>query len=199
MRRGYYLVIGLAVLGIALWGGRYSLRGAIGQWLYHEAKHSVPARPIEEVLRLGQKSLRLHPVNYRLCEYAAEAAYTRSFEPGVTNAVELKAAARFWCDRGLALNYYSPYLRWLKSQFLWSEDPGAAIANWAAYTEWQFWDAYNHAQLCEMYARVGRFPEAESEFKWVKGSVYEADVKKTIESEKKTRSEAAPPDPSPAG
>lgn len=189
MRRGHYLVIGIALMGISLCGGYYSVRATRGQWLYYIAKHGNPPRPVEEALTLGQQSLLLDPLNYRLCEYAAEAAYNRSFEPGVTNAVELKAVARFWCDRGLALNSYSPYLRWLKSQFLWAEDRDAAIANWANYTEWHFWDAYNHAQLCEMYAREGRLPEAEAEFVWVKGSVYAADVRKTIESEKRVRAD----------
>jgi len=196
MRRGYYLVIGLAMLSISLWGGKYSLRGAMGEWLYYKAKHGTTSRRVEDALALETKSLRLHPANYRLCEYAAEAAYNRAYEPGVTNTVELKASARFWCERGLALNNYSPYLRWLKSQFLWTEDPDAAIANWANYTEWHFWDAYNHAQLCEMYARVGRFPAAEAEFKWVKGSSYEADVRATIEAEKRTRAAAVSPTPS---
>lgn len=185
MRRGIYLVVGITLLGIAGWGSYYGVRAAWGQWLYHAAKHGSPARPLEAVLETGQHSLRLHPANYRLCEYAAEAAYNRSFEVGITNAPALREAARFWCERGLALNDYSPYLRWLKSQFLWEENPDAAIANWADYTEWHFWDAYNHAQLCEMLARAGRLAEAEAEFVWVKGSVYEADVKATLEAEKK--------------
>ena len=195
MRRGYYLVIGMAMLAISVWGGKYSLRGAMGEWLYYQAKHGAASHRVEDALALGTKSLHFHPANYRLCEYAAETAYNRAFEPNVTNAVELKASARFWCERGLALNNYSPYLRWLKSQFLWTEDPEAAIANWEKYTEWHFWDAYNHAQLCEMYARVGRFPAAEGEFKWVKGSSYEADVRKTMETELRARSNAvsAPP------
>jgi len=164
MKRSLYVVMGIVWLAMALGGAYYSVRGA---W--------------------GQQSLRLYPANYRLCEYAAQAAYEHAFKAGVSNAVELKATARFWCERGLALNDHSLYLRWLKSQLLWAEDPAAAIANWAEYTDWHFWDAYNHAQLCEMYARVGRFPEAEAEFRWVTGSAYEGDTRKTLASEKKAR------------
>ncbi len=183
------MVAGFILAALALGGVYFGVRATIGQWLYQAAKYGRGVDRPEAVMALSQRSLQWYPANGRLCEFAAEWAYSRSFEPGATNAPELRLAARFWCDRGLALNFYSPYLRWLRSQLLWDEDRAAAIANWADYTEWHFWDAYNHAQLCEMYARDGRIEAAERELIWVRGSPYEAGARKAVDAAKAARVE----------
>jgi hypothetical protein len=161
-------------------------RAALAARLSYKAQYSVPPASVEQALAYGHRAWALYPWNYYLSVYLAEMAYYRAPDVAGDARVERLRQARFWCDRGLAQNFYKSQLRRLKTRFLWEESPLKGLEYWKAYTEWQFWEPYNHATLAELYARVGKFDKAEQSLKWVEvdPSAYQ-DARRKVEREKK--------------
>ena len=156
-------MIGFAVLAAAIWGVRTSAHACVAQFMYYEAKRGQYAGHVDRVLSQCRKAYDLYPWNYYFAIHAAESAYYGAGDRGTGQWAERMESARLWCDRGLALNPWKSQLRRLKSRLLWEESPGKAIAYWRAYTDWQYWEPYNHEVLAEMYAKAGDFEQAERE------------------------------------
>lgn len=163
----FLAVIGAVVVALAGAGLLHAGRAAIASSLSYRAQYGKPAASVEQVLDLCRKASSLYPWNYYLVIFAAETAYYHSGDVTGGAREERLKLSRFWCERGLSLNVYKSQLRRLKTRFLWEESPLKAIEYWKAYTDWQFWEPYNHATLAELYARAGEFDLAEQSLKWV--------------------------------
>lgn len=69
----------------------------------------------------------------------------------------------------------------MRLRFLRREDPQAAVHFWEAHVEWQFWSAYNHFILLQLYADVADIGHAAEELAWVRGSPYEVEALRILE------------------
>jgi hypothetical protein len=163
----FLAVMGALVFALALAGLVYSTRASVASHLACKAKYGLPPASVEQVLEACRKAYSLYPWNYYFTIFTAEMAYYRATDVTGEARAERLRQARFWCDRGLYQNGYKSQLRRLKTRFLWEESPLKAIEYWKAYTDWQFWEPYNHATLAELYARAGEFDPAEQSLKWV--------------------------------
>lgn len=177
-------LVGVVLLVVSGSGVAYGGRAAMASWLSFRAQYGSPPATVEQVLIWCREAYSLYPQNYFFSIFSAETAYYQANEVHGDARVERLRQARLWCDRGLAQNVYKSQLRRLKTRFLWEESPMTAIAYWEAYTDWQFWEPYNHATLAELYARAGEMEKAERSLKWVEGDSSYAQVKETVEREK---------------
>lgn len=164
----FLAVVGVVLLVLSLAGAAFAARAAVASTLSYKSQFGADRDDVEKVLDNCRMAYALYPHNYYFSIYAAEMAYYRAPEAqGKVRAYRLRQAS-LWCDRGLQQNPYKSQLRRLKTRFLWEESPMKAIEYWREYTEWQFWEPYNHATLAEMLARAGEFEEAEKSLAWVK-------------------------------
>lgn len=198
MKRGSCFLVGFVLLilgGLAL---KHSFKAGISQWHYYQGKYGSDRGDIRQFQLRCHKAIRYYPHHYRLCMYAAEETLREAEMPGTTNATEWLQTSRFWCERGLALNNYPTTLRWVKATLLSKEDPEQAALYWKKYTEWHFWEPYNHAFLAKLYAKAGLFHEAEDELGWVgKGSPYYAEAYAVLtKAQQNAPSKAVPPESS---
>lgn len=181
----FVALLGVFMVLVALGGVWHSLRAGLAQRCYHAARYGKAADDTEHVLALCRRAYVLYPWNYSFSILAAEKAYY--------SAGTLKAEARrkrleqasVWCERGLAQNWWKGQMRRLKARLLWEKSPSEAIVFWRAYTDWQFWEPYNHAELAEMYASAGDFEKAEREMKWVAGTPDGDRARPAVDKEKK--------------
>lgn len=182
----FLAVMGSVVVLLSMAGLVHSGRAALASRLSCKAQYSTPPASVEQVLEYCRKAWSLYPSNYYLTTYAAEMAYYRANDVTGDLRAERLRQARFWCDRGLAQNVYKSQLRRLKTRFIWMESPLKAVEYWKTYTDWQFWEPYNHATLAELYARIGEFDKAEQSLKWVEvdPSSYK-DARQAVERERK--------------
>lgn len=158
---------GAVVVLLSLGGVIHAGRASFAARLSYKAQYSVPPASVEQVVEWCRRAYSLYPWNYYLSIFTAEAAYYRAGDV-VGEARERRLSqARLWCERGLSQNVYKSQLRRLKTRFMWDDSPLKAIEYWKAYTDWQFWEPYNHATLAELYARAGEFGLAEQSLKWV--------------------------------
>lgn len=164
----FLTVVGAVLLVLSVAGAVFAAKAAVASRLSFQAQFGSGCDDVEQVLDHCRIAYSLYPHNYYFSIYAAEMAYYRAPEvQGRIRAHRLRQAS-LWCDRGLKQNHYKSQLRRLKTRFLWEESPEKAIAYWRDYTEWHFWEPFNHATLAELQARAGEFEEAEKSLAWVK-------------------------------
>lgn len=180
----FLAAMGSAFLVLSGIGVVHGTKAALAARMSCRAQSSSPSVPVDQILSLCQRAYSLYPWNYYFSIFSAEAAYYQSDAVYGEARTERLRLSRFWCDRGLIQNAYRSQLRRLKTRFMWEESPAQAIAYWAAHTEWQFWDPYNHATLAELYARNGDINKAEQELKWVEGDALYEQTRKTVMDEK---------------
>ena len=179
-------MLGAVLVGLSACGIWIGVHAGLAQVLYHSAKHGPNSGDVDRVLSLCCQAYDLYPWNYYFAIYAAEAAYYRAGEPGGARWRDRMESARLWCDRGLKLNPWKSQLRRLESRFLWEESPAKAISYWSAYTDWNYWEPYNHQVLAEMYSKAGDFGHAHREIALI-SSFPEADIaRQTVEKERRT-------------
>ncbi len=181
----FMALVGVFMVMVALAGVWHSLRAGVAQCYYHAARYGKAGSDTEQVLELCRRAYVLYPENYYFSILAAEKAYytAGAVEPGARKRRMDQAAV--WCDRGLVQNGWKGQLRRLKVRFLWEQSPSEAIRFWRVFTDWQFWEPYNHAELAAMYAQVGDFTNAEREMKWISGTSDGARVRQGIDKEQK--------------
>jgi hypothetical protein len=176
--------IGVLLLCVALVGIVYAGRASLAAQLACSARYGAAASNVEYVLDSCRQAYVLYPWNYYFSILAAEAAYYSAGNvPDEVRARRLQQA-ELWCERGLIQNQYRSQLRRLKTRFLWETSPSEAIAYWTAYTDWQYWEPYNHQTLAEYYAKYGEFEQAERELKLIAHFPAYESTRKFIESEK---------------
>jgi hypothetical protein len=180
----FVALAGLILLVISLVGMGHSLRAGLAQRYYWQAKFAKPEAGAERVLDLCCKAYVLYPDNYYFSILAAEKAYYAASDEKGMKGKRLEQAA-VWCERGLVQNWWKGSLRRLKTRILWEESPSRAIRFWNDYTEWQFWEPYNHAVLAELYAGVGDFENADQSLRWAAGTLDGDRARDVVEREKK--------------
>jgi hypothetical protein len=195
MRTGSkFVLVSLAgvVVGVGALGGVvHGIRAGVAQAWYCRAKYGEPPADVDQSLALCQKAFRLYPHNYYFSILAAERAYATAQSASDAAATAWLRAAQLWCDRGLAQNVWRSQLRRLKTRFLWEESPAEAIAYWRRYTDWQFWEPYNHAVLAEMYARTGDLERATECLYWARGDPHGTEVRVLIRKAQEKQDAAA--------
>jgi hypothetical protein len=184
---------GAGLAALALCGVVYGARAALAQAIYHQAKYGIARNNPAGILRRCREAHRLYPYNYRFCVWAAEQAYDNRLETDGRESLDRIEAASLWCDRGLALNPYQTSLRLLRTRLLGRQSATAAVAYWREYTDWHFWEPYNHAFLVELYARAGDYGAAIDELAWVKGSEYEQQARRALRDSWKAEADATVP------
>jgi hypothetical protein len=117
--------------------------------------------------------------NYHFFSLATEVAFQQA-EKQPSRAGQYMSLARSWCERSLVLNKYQTMMCWIETRLLWIESPQQAIRFWEEYTDWHFWEPYNHAMLATLYALSGDIVRAENELQWVKGTEYFNSISRTI-------------------
>jgi len=177
--------LGVFVLVVSLGGLWHSLRAGMAQECYRQAKYGKPEADAELVLELCRKAYVLYPDNYYFSILASETAYYTAASAGAGTKQRRLEQSAVWCERGLVQNWWKGQLRRLKARFLWEESPSKAIRFWNVYTEWQFWEPYNHAVLAEMYAGVGDFENSDRELGWASGTADGERARQVVENEKK--------------
>jgi hypothetical protein len=179
------LLLGVAAVG--LWRG---VRAGVATILYHEAKYGAAAGMTEKGLQLCRLAYRWYPSNYRFSILVAEQAYYGAASLPVELRQPRLQQAQFWCERGLIQNPWKSQLRRLKTRFLLQDSPLKAVRYWKEFTDWQFWEPYNHAVLVELYSQTGEFDKAEQELKWVEGSASYAAARQFMIDQRKSWDEA---------
>ena len=178
--------VGTVFLALSLAGLIHSMAAAWASRLSYRAQMANPPLEVEQVLAMCHRAYVLYPWNYYFSIFAAEAAFYQADKVQGEARTARLAQSKLWCERGLIQNPYKSQLRRLQTRFLWEDSPAEAIVYWAAYTDWQFWEPYNHATLAELYARHGDIEKAEQELKWVEGDVSYPRVRETVLREKKS-------------
>lgn len=176
-RYGAGLVVALAA-GIGL------LQSVRASWAYavmYEARFGDSRKEPDTVLELSRLAHRKYPFSYQFAGYAGRVAWDQYVD--ADEAGDAERAARYleqvrrWTRIGLHRNPYLLRLRWLHTQLLEIDDSiDAAIEYWEKHTDWQFWYAYNHAVLAELYIAAGRFDDAARSLKMLRGSPYYAET-----------------------
>ena len=176
---------GLMVLLLSVTGVVHSLRATIAFGLSRRAQLEQPAPGVDQILAWCRQAYAHYPWNYYFSIFAAETAYYRADEVWGEARTDRLRQSKIWCERGLVQNRYKSQLVRLKTRFLWEESPSSAIEYWKAYTQWQFWEPYNHATLAELYARHGDFDQADASLRWIEGDPSYPEAKKTVLREKR--------------
>lgn len=160
--------------------------GAAAAYDYFVAVHGS-VRPVPgTVMDLFRKAYRWYPGNYYFSIAAAELAYRKS-EEGGTNAVAWRELSSLWCERGLAQNRHKSQLVRLRTRLLWPDAPAQAMECWAAYTDWNYWEPYNHAVLAELHAEAGNFEVADRELELIRAFPAYQDAAARVAYEHRTR------------
>lgn len=180
-----WALLGALMLALGCGGFVHAARATVAAVRYQSAKYGVPRPAPERVLNLCRTAYAWYPWNYYFSIEAAEQAYRES-ERLSTNAVAWREQAKWWCGRGLAQNPYKSQLRRLQTRFLWEESPSQAIAYWTAYTDWHYWEPYNHTVLAELHAAAGEFEEAGRELELIRGFPDHADAAAAVARERQT-------------
>lgn len=167
--QGFLVAMGTTLLCLSLAGVIHGTGAAWAARLSCRAQLAQPPLAVEQVVAWCYKAYTLYPWNYYFSIYTAELAYYQADAVSGPDRAERLRQARIWCDRGLVQNPFKSQLRRLKTRFIWEESPSEAIAYWKAYTDWQYWEPYNHATLAEMYSRYGEADKAEAELRIVRG------------------------------
>lgn len=176
---------GVFLAAVSVAGVWHSVCAGMAQGYYHRAKYGKPEADTGRVLELCRRAYSWYPHHYYFSILAAEKAYyTAEAQKGQSRKHRMEQAV-FWCDRGLAQNWWKGQLRRLKARFLWEESPSKAIRFWEAFVEWQFWEPHHHAVLAEMYARVGDFDKAEGALVWADGTPEWGAARRVVDEEKK--------------
>jgi hypothetical protein len=190
-RRALAVLGGACLVVLSAAGLVHGTRAAVAQALYHQAKFGSANRYLAGILRRCEAAGRLYPWNYYFCSWAAGQAYARRDDVnGAQRAARMRAAER-WCDAGLSLNPYRSQLRLLKTRLLQAYDLAHAIRHWEAYVDWAFWYPHHHAVLAELYASAGDVEKAAGELRWVRGTRYEARVRRAVREALAREREAA--------
>jgi len=177
------------LLGLALGHAVYGARAATAQWTYFASKYGRQPRAVRELLAAARRAHRWYPHNYYFAILAAERAHAEAAACAPPDE-ELWRQARFWCERGLAQNPWRSSLRWLKTRLLWREAPAEAIRYWEQFTDWNFWEPWNHAVLAELYARAGAFEKADEALYWARGAPNYEDVRRAVLEEARRQAAA---------
>ena len=177
--------LGTVLLALSLAGAVYAVGASIAGALSWRAHYGAPKASPEEIAALCGKAFLFYPHNWYFSITAAEATYYGAAEVEGAARAERLRLAQVWCDRGLAQNPYKSQLRRLKTRLLWEESPTRAIAYWEAYTDWHYWEPYNHATLAELYARAGRFDQAERVLVRIAGRPFYAEGRKAVDKERR--------------
>lgn len=185
----FVALIGLLLVVFSVLGMWRSITAGIAQTCYYRAKYGAARLDIPEALQLCRKAYQLYPHNYYFSILAAETAYWAAEQPKADRKRWLREAS-LWCDRGLRQNARKSQLRRLHARLLWLESPRKAIRSWAEYTEWNFWEPYNHAVLAGMYAKAGDFEKAEAELMWTTGTAEAESARREVEQERQAWEEA---------
>lgn len=180
-RLGAAAASGLLLLVVAA-GTIHGVRAAVAQALYYQSKYGSARTETTAVLGRADRAARLYPFNYRFCVYAAERAFATCHDGPEALSAPHTAAARRWCDAGLALNFHSTTLRLLKVRLLEEESAARAAEFLEAYVDWDFWDPYYHAELVRLHAAAGDFAKAFRSLPWVEGSEYYVRSKKVLQA-----------------
>lgn len=180
----FMATLGLLILALALYGILHGVRASVAAQLSRDALYGPSSNNVEYVLSRCQRVFKLYPRNYLLSIHAAELAYYKAAEEPDLYA-ERRRQSLLWCDRGLMQNPYKIQLRRLKTRFLWEKSPAEAIAYWDAYTDWQYWEPFNHATRAELHAQNGNFEKAEQAIKVIVNFPEYAVARAVIDSEKK--------------
>jgi hypothetical protein len=181
-------LLGLLLLIGSLAGVVHAARGAAAARQYFTAVYGRERPDSETIMDLCRKAYRWYPWNYRFSIVAAELAYRKS-EAASTNAAMWRGLATLWCERGLAQNPYKSQLIRLKTRLLWPEAPAQAITCWSAYTDWNYWEPYNHAVLAELHAEAGDFERADRELDLIRSFPDYPDAAANVTRERRTRAE----------
>jgi len=180
MKRLCFLGTAIGFLILSLVGLIYSVRTAIAQRVYCQAKYGAIKDDPDQVLAGCERAHRLYPHNYRFCIWAMETAWYGRHDRSGNEIPERVAMADTWCGRGLELNSYKLELRLVETHLLARESAARAAARWQEYVDWQFWEPLNHALLAELYARAGDFDRATEALAWVEGSKHYDDASRKV-------------------
>ena len=178
-------LLGILLLVVAMAGVAEAVRGTVAAVYYQKATYGIPRPSTETALDLCRRAYGWYRWNYYFSIEVAERAYYDA-QAGGTNAPVLLERARWWCERGLAQNPCKSQLRRLQTRFLWNESPAQAIAYWSAFTDWNYWEPYNHAVLAQLYAAAANFAEADRELALIRAFPDYADAAKAVEHERQT-------------
>lgn len=181
MKRCARVLLGLALLVLAVAGTRYGLRAGCAQAEYYRAKYGILRDQPARALELAERAHARYPLNFYLCSWAGEVAYYGDWGADAPAAPVRRELARRWCERGLALNGWYRPLRLLEARLAADVSLPEAIRLWESYVDWQFWDPYNHAVLAEFYSRGGRYEQALEALTWVRGSPYEEAARRQVQ------------------
>jgi len=181
----FVAMMGVFVLLVSLAGVWHCARAGMAQQYYYQAKYGKPAADTEQVLEYCKKAYALYPDNYYFSILASEKAYYMAGQAEAGLRQRRLEQSAIWCERGLVQNGMKGQLRRIKARFLWETSPSEAIRFWKAYTEWQFWEPYNHAVLAGMYAKAGDFENAERALTWTDGSPEGEEARRIVEMERK--------------
>lgn len=182
-------LVGLLLVVFSALGMWRGLTAGAAQICYYRAKYGSVRLDLSQALQLCHKAYQLYPHNYYFSILAAETAYWESEKSKVDRKRWLRESS-LWCDRGLRQNVWKSQLRRLHVRLLWLESPHKAIRSWEEYTEWNFWEPYNHAVLAGMYAKAGDFEKAEAELLWTIGTAQAEGARREVEQERQSWKEA---------
>lgn len=178
--------LGVLLLAGSTVGVAHAVSGTVAAGQYFMAVCARPPPAPETVLALCAKAYGWAPWNYYFSIAAAELAYRQS-ETATTNAAAWRRLSSLWCYRGLAQNPHKSQLVRLKTRLLWPDSPAQAIACWSVYTDWNFWEPYNHAVLAEMRAEAGDFELADRELDLIRAYPDYADAAAKVARERQAR------------
>ena len=181
--------LGVLLLAGSAAGVAHAVSGTVAAGQYFMAVCARPPPAPETVLALCAKAYGWAPWNYYFSIAAAELAYRQS-ETATTNAAAWRRLSSLWCDRGLAQNPHKSQLVRLKTRLLWPDSPAQAIACWSEYTDWNFWEPYNHAVLAEMRALATRSQGGVSELPDGTGSFGDL-LKQSVDAVDRQRQESS--------
>jgi hypothetical protein len=179
-------LLGFLLLVASMVGVVHAARCTVAAQHYFAAVHRRPAPPPATVLKLCGKAYGWYPWNYYFSMAASGLAYRQS-ETSATNAAAWRGLSTLWCERGLVQNPRKSELVLLKTRLLWPEAPAYALATWSAYTDWNYWEPYNHAVLAELRAEAGDFDLAARELELIRAFPEYRDAAARVDRERTMR------------
>ncbi len=161
---------GLLLFALSVLYAAHGVRAGAGQCLYRSSKILLDRSPdIDTALARCETAFRIYPHSYHMCRWIGWQAYTSRRSSKGDVIPERVAAARAWCDRGLALNDRERGLRELSARLKARTSPAEALEEWEEYVDWDFWRPRNHAVTVELAIRAGDLGKASGALRWVKG------------------------------
>ncbi len=156
----------------------YSVRAGTAVAIYHKVKSDVSSTlsnsaedfQSNDIFVQCRKAQQLYPYNYRLLAWSAEEAFELSQNSIGADRVEYLNLAEVLCDRGLSLNRYMMPMPFIKMQLICLRSIKEGTEYWEEYTEWDYWNSYNHAVLAGLYAADGKFGKAMQSLQFIKGT-----------------------------